>query len=242
MSSDLDLISDNLAYEGSDEDDELSGDVDDEALLGGTANLVKSDDMTLKEAQDAIRELLTYVRDGRLKAGVATMQVTAPTAQGAQLVHVDTPESAAARLKASGKSEFEAAIDDLEDLQDDVMGDEDEDEEEIEEIPLKFNRRDHDHNIHAWKKGDDVNVSMRVLRADGKPRVITATTSHEAEMAKIIECFKKLGYTPDKILRLPLKDLASRLGASALVAPTAKHAGAILGAAGDNAPCVLGLC
>ncbi len=249
--SDLDLVSEHLVYEGDDNDDGddseeldvLSGDAD---ALWGDGGLVKGDDLAFQEAQSAIRKLLAYVRDCRLKAGVPAMQVTSPTV-GAQIVRVDTPQSAA-QMKTA-KTDFESAVDGLTDLpvlsgEEDVLEGEDAIEgegEDVEEIPLKFNRPDHDHNVNAWKKGDDINVSMRVLKANGQPRVLTATTSHEAEMKKIVECLKQLGYTPDKILRLPLDELAARLGASGLIRPTIKHAGAILGLDTGNAPYTVGL-
>jgi hypothetical protein len=221
---------------------------------GGSAALYGDkgvlDDMSMKEAQDAIRQLLIYVRDGRLKAGVPTLKAVhsddLPSANVSHVVAVDTVQSAAHRKTGAKKSEFEDAVDDLvddkEDEEDAIMGEEGSDEE-IEPIDLRFKRPDHDHNIHAWKQGDNINVSMRVLKADGEPRVLTATTSHEEEMANLIECLKELGYTPDKILRLPLAELAARIGASSLVAPVAKNAGAILGLDGRRAraPYVCGL-
>ena len=238
--NDLESIENDLVYDGSDDDEAefntATPVIGDDALWG-----VKGE-ITLKEAQDAIRELLTYVRDGRLKAGLPAMKVVSPTTQGAQLVRVDTPATVAQVKTSNAKSDFENAVDDL--ISDDLLGDDalwgEDDEEELEEIPLQFARPVHEHNIHAWRKGDDVNVAMRVLKADGSSRVITTSTSHEAEIAKLVECFRQLGYTPDKILRLPLSELASRLGASALIAPTAKNAGAILGAE-SSAPYCVGL-
>lgn len=251
MDTHMDLleVDQDLMLEPTDNDIETD-EVD--AVEGVDAITGPSGDADMGEAQDAIRELLIAERDRRLRAGLPTLRalpaaaVPQAVSSGGKLTHVvsvDTVQSAAAKR---APKELEELIDDLSDQTDDLMGEDGEEsaeEDEIEPIDLRFKRPDHDHNITAWKKGDDVNVSMRVLKSDGEPRVITAVTSHEAEMARIVACLEELGYTPDKIMRLPLKELASRLAASGLVAPTAKHAGAILGLDGRaaRAPFVCGL-